>query len=147
MVAATTHRFPIPLIDIDESPYAKRAKRFSAEGGRKSKRKGGSAVKDDRRGGAPGLHKRGSGSAEDWGGSRRGRMARSLTARGIHPLYLCFTREGERGHLPSTGPQRSEARKHSVARMADVPKGSERWNRFKPFGFDAMGPSPCNARR
>src|SRR5580704_15776373 len=55
--------------------------------GRRPKTGGKKPVKDDRRGGAPGLHKRGT-SAEDWGGSRTGRAARSLTgARGAyHPL-------------------------------------------------------------
>src|SRR5665213_2380067 len=55
--------------------------------GRRPKTGGQKPVKDDRRGGAPGLHKRGT-SAEDWGGSRRGRAARSLTgARGdSHPF-------------------------------------------------------------
>src|SRR5690606_12205570 len=57
-----------------------------AFGQRRRRPKGrGNAVKDDRTGGAPGLHKRRR-SAEDWGGGRSGRMARSLTAWGILPL-------------------------------------------------------------
>jgi hypothetical protein len=101
------------------SPYAKRDKRFLAEGGRTPEMKGGSAVKDDRRGGVPGLHKRGFGSAEDWGGCRRGRVAPILDGTGDSPPV--FTRAGERGQQPSAGPQRRVARKHAVARMADVP--------------------------
>src|SRR5579871_3041138 len=47
---------------------------------------GGSAVKADRCGGAPGLHKRGT-SAEDWGGGRTGRAALSLDGTGGFPPY------------------------------------------------------------
>ena len=56
-------------VDLLIPPYAKREQRFSAEGGRKPKVKGGSGVKDERYGGAPGLHKRGFASAEDRGGA------------------------------------------------------------------------------
>lgn len=55
-------------VDVSVWPlYAKREQRLLAEGGRKPKCERGEPVKDDRSGGAPGLHKRGLGSAEDWG--------------------------------------------------------------------------------
>jgi hypothetical protein len=47
--------------------------------------KGGRAVKDDRSGGAPDLHKRDFVSAEGWGVSRFDRRRASLTARGFTP--------------------------------------------------------------
>ena len=68
------------LLDgISDAPL--RETRTAFFGGRGAKAqicKGGvqwSAVKDDRRGGAPGLHKRGFASAEDRGGGREGRPA------------------------------------------------------------------------
>lgn len=102
------------------SPYAKREQRFSAEGERKPKCERGSAVKDDRRGGAPGLHKRGFGSAEDRGGGRKGSVAPILDGAGIHPWLSHERARG--GDSRPTGPKRSAARKHAVARMATCPE-------------------------
>lgn len=61
---------------VDESPLPQNATSvFGGRGAKAQKMQGGSAVKDDRRGGAPGLHKRGFASAEDRGGGRAGRPA------------------------------------------------------------------------
>lgn len=49
-------------------PLSKKASSFLGETETKARMKGGRAVKDDRRGGVPGLHKRGT-SAEDGGGA------------------------------------------------------------------------------
>jgi hypothetical protein len=66
-------------------PFREMQKHFLAEGGRKPNCVWGESVKDDRSGGAPGLHKRGFGSAEDRGGGRVGRVAPILDGRGIRP--------------------------------------------------------------
>ena len=109
--------------------------------GDEGQKQGEKPVKDDRRGGAPGLHKRGT-SAEDWGGSRTGRAARSLTgARGdSHPLSLVRTRQrrqasasGRQAAAPAGGrgaiavrrrrPSGERAREHAVAH-GEVPRCS-----------------------
>ena len=60
---------------------------------------GGSAVKDDRSGGAPGLHKRGFASAEDRGGGRRGRAAPILDGTGDSPPVFVFHTRGREGAI------------------------------------------------
>ena len=108
------------LSECGNVPLRETRTAFFGGRGAKAQMVRGKSVKDDRRGGAPGLHKRGTGSAEDRGGGRKGRVAPILDGLGIHPR---ISHERERGGLSRPeGPQRSVARKHSVARMATCPK-------------------------
>ena len=79
---------------LEISLYAKTRIAFFGERGAQAQMLRGSAVKDDRRGGAPGLHKRGT-SAEDRGGSRAGRVAPILDGTGDSPpAFRTRGREG-----------------------------------------------------
>src|SRR5262245_37082655 len=95
-----------PFLSL-EMPLTRNAPSVFRRKGAQAGNEGGSAVKDDRSGGAPGLHKRGLGSAEDRGGGRGGRPARSLTARGIHPLLFCVRGLEGRQASSRTGAKRS----------------------------------------
>lgn len=94
---------------LESSPYAKTQIAIFGERGAQAQMLRGSAVKDDRRGGAPGLHKRGT-SAEDRGGSRAGRVVPILDGTGDSPPS--FLRERARGGGSRlAGPEESVARK------------------------------------
>jgi len=112
-------------------PDAKREQRFSAEGGRKPRWKGGSAVKDDRHGGAPGLHKRGFASAEDRGGGRAGRRRESLTARGMLPSF--FRTRGREGAV-AVRQDRKEIAGHVAIRATECFRAAFRYVRSRVRG-------------
>ena len=85
------------------------------------KLKGGSGVKDGRRGGSPCLHKRGLGSAEDRGEPRRPPEGILDAAGDSHP----YLRQGVEGAIAvATATERSGAR---ITRSARMPRRPREW--------------------
>ena len=113
------------------SPYAKRARVFRRKGD-EVRRTRGRTVKDRRRGGAPGLHAAKRRKIGE-GATQTARL-RSLTVRGMCPLKPVHARStssvtagvnqrptgrrtsGRKGPWRPSGPKRSAAREHEVAR-------------------------------
>src|SRR5262249_46074189 len=113
-----------PFLSL-EMPLTRNAPSVFRRKGAQAGNEGGSAVKDDRRGGAPGLHKRGFASAEDRGGGRRGRVAPILDGTGDSPP--AFRTSGREGAIAV---RRTAAKRSPEARGrldGGVPKSSVNW--------------------
>jgi hypothetical protein len=86
------------------------------------------------------LHKRGT-SAEDWGGGRRGRAARSLTGArgGFPPVHTFRTRQRRQASASRPKGRRTSARERGDSRPS---KTTERW--ASPGAREAGGEVPTD---